>query len=144
MKLNTKQLQRFINKIKIDPLEGCWLWQATINARGYGHICINYKQLKAHRVSYEHWKGEIPSNLQVDHLCKNTSCVNPLHLEIVTQKENMVRSTIWNKMRNKTHCPSGHQYKGENLKISKRGYRICKKCEKRDWKKYQMNHRIVN
>lgn len=65
------------------------------NSGGYGLMTINNKNIYAHRHFYEKYKGKIPQGLVLDHLCKNTLCVNPNHLEAVTQKVNMQRGDIW-------------------------------------------------
>ena len=79
---------------------GCWLWTGRIDRGGYGAISINrnkyplrpcFIKARAHRVSYEAFRGEIPSGLTLDHLCRVRCCVNPDHLEPVTLKENMSR-----------------------------------------------------
>ena len=66
-------------------------------------------------------------DLELDHLCRNKLCVNIKHLEVVTNKENVIRSEcgIHNKL--KTHCPYGHEYNDENTYINNKN-RVCKKC----------------
>lgn len=70
----------------------CWVWQGTGTKTGYGQISVEGSQRYAHRVSYELHVGPIPDGLQIDHLCRNTSCVNPAHLEPVTGAENTRRA----------------------------------------------------
>lgn len=72
----------------VDESSGCWLWQLKKDKHGYGYKGINGKHLRAHRYIYERHKGKIPEGLQLDHLCRNHSCVNPDHLEPVTVAEN--------------------------------------------------------
>lgn len=67
---------------------GCWLWIGPLNNKGYGTFNRKY----AHRVFYEQYKGPIPNDLELDHLCRNTACVNPDHLEPVTHAINLRRS----------------------------------------------------
>ncbi len=83
-------------------IDGCWIWDRTISVSGYGQVSDGGKVSYAHRVSYTHLVGEIPKGLVIDHLCKNKECVNPEHLEPVTQAENVKRA-----MGNTTHCRSG-------------------------------------
>lgn len=80
-------MQRFEDKYFI-ALDGCWIWTAKINERGYGVFWLAGKNRKAHRVSYELHVQRIPEGMQIDHLCRQPACVNPHHLEVVTQKEN--------------------------------------------------------
>lgn len=126
IEMDLKILYRFLNKIKYEPLEGCWEWTGAIHL-GYGRIKINGVNLLAHRISYEYWKGTIPNNLEIDHLCRNRYCVNPLHLEVVTRQENTIRGISPERNLLKTHCPYGHPYNDENTR-KRRGGRECKEC----------------
>ena len=91
-------LDRFMPKSIEDPETRCWVWIAARNPKGYGRFHTGLWRptgtpilVMAHRWSYEHFIGPIPKGLQIDHVCGNTSCVNPLHLEPVTDKENKRR-----------------------------------------------------
>lgn len=70
----------------------CWIWQRAF-AKGYGVIRVKGTLTNAHRHLYEVEHGELPPSLVVDHLCRNTRCVNPAHMEAVTQTVNTQRST---------------------------------------------------
>lgn len=75
-----------------DGLGSCWLWQGRLGSKGYGRLDPSRGQhLLAHRFAYEHLIGPIPSGLQLDHLCRVRSCVNPYHLDPVTLAENVRR-----------------------------------------------------
>jgi hypothetical protein len=76
---------------EIDFVTGCWVWQRARDKKGYGFVRVSGRNRRAHRVLYEQAKGPIPEGLQLDHLCRNTSCVNPNHLEPVTNIENRHR-----------------------------------------------------
>jgi hypothetical protein len=76
--------------IKVSP-EGCWHWTGEKNRNGYGRVRIGKRRIVAHRVMYVLTLGRIPDDLVLDHLCRNRDCVNPLHLEPVTVRENTLR-----------------------------------------------------
>jgi len=68
---------------------GCWIWMGASQVSGYGEIISNGKKIYAHRASYSLYKGEIPKGMYVCHKCDTVSCVNPDHLFLGTQKDNM-------------------------------------------------------
>jgi hypothetical protein len=72
---------------------GCWIWLGPVNASGYGHMRRGDQQL-AHRIAYQYFRGPIPEGMQTDHLCRNRRCVNPWHLEIVTNQVNVWRGAL--------------------------------------------------
>ena len=140
MNLTKQNIIRFQKFIELDLLTGCWLWKGSKQLSGYGLFSINGKTCTSHRSAYEYWNGEIPNGLQIDHLCRNTSCCNPNHLEAVTPKENTLRgigpSAINAK---KTHCSNGHAFAEENI-YSSEGHRICKICQYEYRKKFVQNN----
>jgi hypothetical protein len=83
--------ERFEQKFQPVPWSGCWVWTAATKEHGYGVIGIGSRKqgtMKAHRLSYTLYKGDIPEDCVVMHLCNNPSCVNPDHLEAGTRKQN--------------------------------------------------------
>lgn len=110
---------------------GCWIWSGCISGDGYGVVWVAPKNRKAHRVAYEEFVGPIPDGLALDHLCRVRRCVNPAHLEPVTNRTNSLRGeTIAAKHASVTHCPQGHEYTPENTYSSKRGERDCRICRR--------------
>ncbi len=112
-----------------------WVWQKSLNPKGYGRIRIGGRggrDHQVHRVAYEQFVGPIPHGLQIDHLCRVRSCCNPTHLEPVTVRENGRRGTagtnlaLWQAA--KTHCPRDHPYSGQNLYVDRTGRRHCRTC----------------
>lgn len=110
-----------MSKIVIDN-NGCWVWKGSVFKKtngSYGQLRINGKLKFAHRISYEFFIGQVKDKLELDHLCRNTLCVNPKHLEAVTHRENVIRGKRFN---HSNKCKRGHDYVGTN--------RICKLCKK--------------
>ena len=105
-------IPRLMRKVHMPNLHDCWLWTAGLNSQGYGSIRDGKHMAGAHRVLYEHLFGPVGS-LQLDHLCRVRSCVNPFHLEPVTPVENLRRGAGqgMDLYVTKTVCPRGHQKK---------------------------------
>lgn len=102
---------------KVHKTEGCWLWTASLDHRGYGQINAGGrrgKPLAAHRVAYELVVGPIPDGTELDHLCRNTICVRPDHLDPVTHTENMYRTPWVQAQMAKTRCVHGHEFTPAN------------------------------
>lgn len=107
----------------------CWPWKGAPNDDGYGHLKINGKSLKAHRLAYEILVAPIPDGLVIDHLCRNRICVNPAHLEPVTSGVNTHRgATLAAAQALMEECVWGHPLSGDNLRVDKRGKRVCRLC----------------
>lgn len=113
-----------------DPNSGCWLWGRYIDYLGYGKV-TGFGETLAHRVSYRAFVGPIPEDREIDHKCKNRSCVNPRHLEAVTHTENMRRAglNLGRFNRQKTHCKRGHEYTPGNTRIQASGSKRMRKCK---------------
>jgi hypothetical protein len=108
--------------------DGCWGWNGCHTGVGYGTFCVGVGQMRlAHRIIYELVIGPIPDGLQIDHLCRNRGCVNPAHLEAVTQAENLRRGRFGILC---THCPKGHPYDEVNTYRDPGGGRRCRECHR--------------
>lgn len=83
---------RFMSHVK--KTKTCWNWLGAQKGKGYGkfHMKGTVSGVSAHRFSYEYHKKKIEPGLQIDHLCRNKLCVNPDHLEEVTNRENQLRA----------------------------------------------------
>lgn len=115
---------------KVDASGVCWEWAASTDRKGYGQFMAhNGALVRAHRWAYINLCGLIPGNLPLDHLCRNSICVNPDHLEPVTLAENIRRGGKGENQSAKTQCKKGHPYAGENLLFRSNGWRRCRACE---------------
>jgi len=106
----------------------CWVWTGTLDRDGYGKVKESGRSFAAHRAVYEALVGPIPDGLQLDHLCRNRSCVNPSHLDPVTHAENCRRAAAA-----RTHCKHGHVFDESNTYIYERdgkARRLCRACNR--------------
>jgi hypothetical protein len=122
----TPLADRFWPKVDRRDDDDCWPWLGQTNRAGYGAIVSaghNGKKLQAHRVAYELLVGPIPEGLVIDHLCRNPSCVNPAHMEPVTNADNTIRGMG-------STCKRGHPLDGwARAGRGRAGKRYCKRCK---------------
>lgn len=125
-----KRIWKFVEKKGPLPtnkpeLGYCWVWKGAKHGKGYGHFNWSSRQkTMAHRAMWRILVGEIPESLQLDHLCLNTFCVNPVHLEPVTNTENMARAVT-----NRKFCRNDHDLTIEGtVMVGKR--RMCVRCNR--------------
>src|SRR5262245_12801496 len=114
------------NLSQVNKTSDCWLWTGSVDKDGYGLLRHNGKLRRAHRAFYEHYREPIPDDMVIDHHCKTPSCVNPFHMEVVTNAENLHRGR-WGQA---THCIHGHDFDEENTYYSNQGKRQCRTCQR--------------
>lgn len=135
---------------------GCLVWQGALTSAGYGRMSWTSDEghviRGAHRLAYHLAVGPVPDDhlKSIDHLCRNRACVEPAHLELVSQRENVMRSPIAPGALNaaKTHCPQGHPYSPENtyvytFKTQRTTTRICRTCQRAYQREYAARRRAA-
>ncbi len=139
--------ERFESKYVKAP-SGCWLWQACKDSDGYGYLQVAGKSLGAHRVSWKLINGSVPEGLYVLHSCDTPSCVNPDHLFVGTNTDNM-RDKV-KKGRdfnlNKQMCIRGHAFDEKNtrnhMRPSGEWHRTCRACDALRSKRYRKQRKV--
>lgn len=134
-RFNEQDIARFWESVDRRSPEECWPWKGyrkppELGAiSGYGHANYHDKTYRAHRVSYEITHNGIDDAMKVDHLCRNPCCVNPAHLELVTNRVNVLRGVGPSaRAARRDKCIRGHPYTEESMKIRADGARACRIC----------------
>lgn len=123
------------------PIGKCLVWQGPVDKDGYGKIYLDGKHQILHRVVYEHFNGEIPKGLTIDHVwargCKFKACINISHLEAVSNAENILRSDSPTAINaRKETCDRGHPFE-----TNEHGLRFCRECNRRRWREAKARKR---
>lgn len=127
--------ERFWEKVDKNGPLGCWVWTGQLHPTGYGQFIVmsgkrGYPR-RAHRIAWELLRGPLKPEDYIDHLCRNRACVNPDHLQPVTNRENIRRGIAPSAINGrKTHCDYSHEFTPENTYVppkrpTTRECRIC-------------------
>lgn len=142
--LSMNPLERFLFHVPERPVNGCWLWAGRIESNGYGSFRYPGMPRLAHRSAHVLFIGPVPQDRPtIDHLCRVRSCVNPTHLEAVTQRTNVLRGVgLSAQAAARSHCNRGHLLLSETY-IAGRG-RECKECHaiRNQKREREYGHRI--
>ncbi len=136
----------FIPSDRVDiKANGCWIWTGTKNEDGYGLVHLGGKREYVHRVMYQMFVGPVNNNRELDHLCRNPSCCNPLHLEAVSSRENSIRGNhplfVIHRER---RCRKGHDLSNPlNVRTSRDGRTRCKVCATEYQRRYRKERTCV-
>ncbi|HEX8837705.1 MAG TPA: HNH endonuclease signature motif containing protein [Candidatus Acidoferrum sp.] len=131
----------------IDPLTGCHIWLGGVSTGGYAKIKVFGRTRKAATVAYELTKGPVPTGLVIDHKCHHPNCINPDHLEAVTQSENLRRRRAFSRYKGNT-CKRGHSLPPLEERNKNGSCPICYAEYQAEWKsnnkQYEVDYREAN
>lgn len=141
--------ERFWDKVQIVPEASaypgpCWIWTAALSPDGYARYHLDGWTQKAHRVAYAALVGPIPDSLQGDHLCRVTMCVNPVHIDPVPPRENVMRSNgLAARNAAAEACVNGHPFTPANIYLTRAGKRACRSCDRSRGRAYKARVRAA-
>lgn len=131
MRVTVPVFDRVLRRVVVDEVTECWNWMGHVSRWGYGQVYTPTGVQYVHVVSHWYFKGPVPPTWEVDHLCRNTRCINPDHLEAVTKRINTLRgNSMAARHAQKTHCVHGHPLTPDNLYVirARPRYRCCRTC----------------
>lgn len=129
--LTADEIQRHGEAVSMGRPDECWPWQKSCGSHGYGQMWVRSlgHVTTSHRIAYVIHIGPIKAGMTIDHdrsLCRGGACNNPAHLRQLSNAANAKD----NGQGDKTHCPRGHEYIGDNLYVDPKGHRRCRSCAK--------------
>lgn len=125
--MTSPALSRLLDACDRPQADACWMWRKATDPNGYGRFWLDGGMRLAHRVAYQLLVGPIPAGRVLDHLCRAPGCINPAHLEVVTQRQNVNRGASGQRQAARTHCPQDHEYTDANT-YRRNGSRFCRRC----------------
>lgn len=126
---------------KVDKTNSCWFWASSMYPDGYGQFWLKPRKVRAHRFAYELLVGPIPEGMVLDHLCRRRDCVNPEHLEPVTNRQNLMRGIgISSRNARAIKCIHGHPFSPENTHVAKDGKRVCRTCNRENRRRSRLKY----
>ncbi len=133
---------RFWSRVDHAGDDDCWLWKGSRTSHGYGSFSISAHTRTAHRLSWEYINGPIPDGLVIDHLCRVRHCVNPAHMELVSNGENVLRGEGPTARHARlTHCKHGHPFDEQNTRW-RNNRRVCIACRE-DYERRRREERAL-
>lgn len=115
--------------------DACWTWpQKARTVKGYAMVRDGHTR-QAHRYVYEHLVAPVPEGMVLDHLCRNRACVNPAHMEPVTNRENVMRGLT--PTANRTRCKQDlHELAAVGIYVDSYGFERCRACRQESKRRY--------
>jgi len=125
----TYDLEYLLKRSVPEPNTGCWLWLLGVSRDGYAQV--GKAPWSGHAIASDLRLGPLPSGMERDHICRQRSCVNPDHIQYITDAENIARAdyTVNHRNKRKTHCKRGHELSGDNLYLHKRAAGFSRECK---------------
>lgn len=131
----------------VSKTAACWRWTGKVDIYGYGYLSRGWPlrgNIGAHRAAWELLRGPIPEGLTIDHLCRVRLCVNPDHLEPVTNVENVMRGEGFAaRAARQTHCKWGHPFDERNTYHYPKGGRGCRACNRESQRRFKARRKAA-